>query len=199
MNEPLASAAGNAVEVLNAVEFLTGAHIDRRLFDVTVALGGELLVLGGLAKDDAEGRRRIEDAFSSGAAADLFGRMVSALGGPADFMERPESHLAAAPVVKPVAPERAGIVTAIDTRAIGIAVVELGGGRAKPEDTIDHAVGFTRLAGLGSTRRPRRPAGAGPRPRRCGGRPRRPLAPRDLHHRRHRAGKGAGGGRAGGG
>ena len=150
MNEPLASAAGNAVEVLNAVEFLTGAHIDRRLFDVTVALGGELLVLGGLAKDDAEGRRRMEDAFSSGAAADIFGRMVSALGGPPDFMARPETHLTAAPVVKPVAPERTGIVTAIETRAIGIAVVELGGGRAKPEDTIDHAVGFTRLAGLGS-------------------------------------------------
>jgi thymidine phosphorylase len=76
--------------------------------------------------------------------------MVAALGGPSDFMERPEAHLAAAPVVKPVAPERPGIVAAIDTRAVGIAVVELGGGRMKPEDTIDHAVGFTRLAGLGA-------------------------------------------------
>jgi thymidine phosphorylase len=150
MNQPLASAAGNAVEVLNAVEFLTGKHIDRRLFDVTVALGGELLVLGGVAKDDAEGRHRIEEAFSSGAAADLFGRMVAALGGPSDFVERPEAHLTAAPVVKPVAPERPGIVAAIDTRAVGIAVVELGGGRMKPEDAIDHSVGFTRLAGLGA-------------------------------------------------
>ena len=150
MNEPLASAAGNAVEVMNAVEFLTGKRIDRRLFDVTVALGGELLVLGGLAKDDGEGRRKIEAAFSSGDAADLFGRMVSALGGPSDFVERPEKHLAAAPVVKAIAPERAGIVTQIDTRAVGIAVVELGGGRSRAEDTIDHAVGFTRLAGLGT-------------------------------------------------
>ena len=150
MNQPLASAAGNAVEVLNAVEFLTGKHIDRRLFDVTVALGGELLVLGGLAKDEGEGRRKIEEAFSSGDAADLFGRMVAALGGPSDFVERPETHLAAAPVVKPVAPERPGIVAAIDTRAVGIAVVELGGGRMKAEDAIDHSVGFTRLAGLGA-------------------------------------------------
>ena len=150
MNEPLASAAGNAVEVMNAVEFLTGKRIDRRLFDVTVALGGELLVLGGLAKDDGEGRRKIEAAFSSGDAADLFGRMVAALGGPSDFVERPEKHLAAAPVVKAIAPERAGIVTQIDTRAVGIAVVELGGGRTKAEDAIDHAVGFTRLAGLGT-------------------------------------------------
>ena len=150
MNQPLASAAGNAVEVLNAVDFLTGKHIDRRLFDVTVALGGELLVLGGLAKDDAEGRHRIEEAFSSGAAADLFGRMVAALGGPSDFVERSEAHLAIAPVTTPVEQEHAGFVTAIDTRAIGIAVVELGGGRMKPEDTIDHSVGFTRFAGLGA-------------------------------------------------
>jgi thymidine phosphorylase len=149
MNEPLASAAGNAVEVLNAVEFLTGKHIDRRLFDVTVALGGELLALAGIAPDAADGRHRIEATFSSGDAADLFGRMVAALGGPADFMDRPESHLAAAPVDRPVEPERPGVVTAIDTRSIGIAVVELGGGRMRPQDQIDHAVGFTRLAGLG--------------------------------------------------
>jgi thymidine phosphorylase len=151
MNEPLASAAGNAVEVLNAVEFLTGKHIDRRLFDVTVALGGELLVLGGIAGDNGEGRRKIEDAFSSGDAADLFGRMVAALGGPADFVEHPEKHLAAAPVVRPIVPDRAGAVTQIDTRAIGIAVVELGGGRRTSEDAIDHSVGFTRLAGVGAT------------------------------------------------
>lgn len=150
MNEPLASAAGNALEVLNAVEFLTGAKIDQRLFDVTVALGGELLALAGLAADDAEGRAKIEAAFSSGDAADLFGRMVSALGGPDDFMEAPQRHLPAAPVVRSVLPDRTGVVTSIDTRAIGIGVVELGGGRMRATDMIDHAVGFTDLAGLGT-------------------------------------------------
>jgi thymidine phosphorylase len=150
MNEPLASAAGNALEVLNAVAFLAGKHIDRRLFDVTVALGGALLVIGGLAANDAEGRHRIEEAFSSGEAADYFGRMVAALGGPADFVERPERHLPGSPVVRPIEPERAGVVAAIDTRAIGVAVVELGGGRMRPEDRIDHAVGFSALAGLGA-------------------------------------------------
>ena len=150
MNEPLASAAGNAVEVMNAVEFLTGASIDRRLFDVTVALGGEVLSLHGLAADANEGRRKVETAFSSGDAADLFGRMVAALGGPGDFMERPGRHLLAAPLVRPIFPEDAGVVTGIETRAIGVAVVELGGGRMRAEDKIDHSVGFTELAALGA-------------------------------------------------
>jgi thymidine phosphorylase len=151
MNQPLASAAGNAVEVMNAVEFLTGARIDSRLQDVTVALGGELLALGGLAKDDGDGRHKIEAAFRSGRAAELFGRMTAALGGPADFMEKPSRYLKPAPVVRAIAPEKPGVVAAIDTRAIGIAVVELGGGRMRAADPIDHSVGFTALAGLGAT------------------------------------------------
>jgi thymidine phosphorylase len=151
MNEPRASAAGNAVEVQNAVDFLTGEHRDPRLYEVTVALAGEVLATGGLAADAADGRRKIEAAFASGKAADLFGKMVSALGGPADFVERSGKYLEAAPVVRAVTAEHPGVVTAIDTRAVGIACIELGGGRAKADDKIDHAVGFTRLAGLGTS------------------------------------------------
>ncbi len=150
MNQPLASAAGNAVEVMNAVDFLKG-NADRRLYEVTVALGGELLAANGLAADDADGRQKIEAAFSSGRAAEIFGRMVAALGGPTDFMEKPEAYLKAAPVVRPVTPERAGTIGEIDTRAIGIAVVALGGGRMRAEDSIDHAVGFSALASRGAT------------------------------------------------
>ena len=86
---------------MNAVDFLKG-NPDRRLYEVTVALGGELLASGGLADDDADGRKKIEAAFASGRAAEIFGRMVAALGGPADFMEKPEKHLKAAPLVRPV-------------------------------------------------------------------------------------------------
>jgi thymidine phosphorylase len=150
MNEPLASAAGNSVEVMNAVEFLTGARVDKRLHEVTVALGGELLALGGLAADDADGRKQIAAAFASGRAAEIFGRMVAGLGGPVDFVEKPTKYLKAAPVMRPAVAAREGIVTAIDTRAIGIAVVELGGGRLRAADAIDHSVGFTKLAGLGA-------------------------------------------------
>jgi len=107
-------------------------------------------VTGGLAVDLDEGRRKIADAFSTGRAAERFAQMVAALGGPADFVERPEKYLPAAPIVREVYPERAGIVQSIDTRAIGIAVVELGGGRRQASDAIDPAVGFTGLAALGA-------------------------------------------------
>lgn len=157
MSQPLASAAGNAVEIMNAVDFLTGKHVDRRLHEVTVALGAELLALGGIADDPDQGRSRIEEAFSSGRAADTFGRMVAALGGPADFVERAETYLKVAPVVVPALPSRSGFVAAIDTRAIGIAVVELGGGRARASDTIDPAVGFTGLVHIGDAVGPDRP------------------------------------------
>jgi thymidine phosphorylase len=159
MNEPLASAAGNAVEVLNAVEFLTGARIDERLWNVTVSLGGELLALGKLAGSDGEGRQIIEAAFRSGRAAEFFGKMVAALGGPRDFIDLPGKYLTPAPVVRDVFAKESGTVVAIDTRAIGLAVVELGGGRMRPSDTIDHSVGFTKLGGLGASVGRRSPLG----------------------------------------
>ncbi len=146
MNESLASAAGNAVEVINAVDFLTGRHRDPRLEAVTVALGAEVLVLGGLATDAIDGKRKIEDAFSAGRAAEVFGRMVEALGGPGGFVENAGSHLRLAPVTREVAPSRPGIVQSVDSRAVGIAIIEMGGGRARPDDRIDHGVGYTRLA-----------------------------------------------------
>ncbi|MEI2386227.1 thymidine phosphorylase [Breoghania sp. JC706] len=149
MNEPLASAAGNAVEVQNAVDFLTGRHIDNRLLDVTVALGGELLATGGFVADAREGADRIHAAFDSGRAAELFGQMVAALGGPADFMEKAEAYLPSSPVVREIRADDAGLVRAIDARAVGIAVIELGGGRRRAEDAIDPRVGFTQLAGIG--------------------------------------------------
>jgi thymidine phosphorylase len=159
MNEPLASAAGNALEVANACAFLTGAEIDPRLWDVTVALGGEALALAGLARDAAAGRRAVAEAFESGRAAERFARMVAALGGPADLLERFAEILPRAPVVRDVAPARDGVVTAIDARAIGLAVIGLGGGRRRVADRIDPAVGFDRLAGLGAHVSPDAPLG----------------------------------------
>jgi len=151
MNEPLASAAGNAVEVQNAVDFLKGTAIDNRLFDITVAQGGELLATGGLAADAEDGKDKMRTAFESGAAAEVFGRMVTALGGPADFMDKAELYLAKAPVQAPVYAEETGSVTGVDTRSVGLAVVALGGGRTAAHHVVDPAVGLTNLAGLGNT------------------------------------------------
>ncbi len=157
MNEPLASAAGNAVEVINAVDYLTGARREPRLHAVTLALGAELLALSGLASDAASARAALERALASGAAAERFERMVALLGGPRNFLAEARAALPAAPVVVPATPDRAGFVEAIDVRAVGLAVVELGGGRARASDAIDPAVGFTALAGLGAEVSPSAP------------------------------------------
>lgn len=159
MNEPLASAAGNAVEVAYTIDYLTGRRREPRFHDVTTALGAEMLVLGRLAPGIAQARSRIEDALASGRAAETFQRMVSALGGPSDLLDRPTKHLAPAPVVRPVPAARAGIVQAIATRRVGIGVVALGGGRIRPGDGIDHAVGFTGLAAVGERVDGTRPLG----------------------------------------
>jgi thymidine phosphorylase len=150
MNEPLASAAGNALEVWNAIDYLTGKSRDQRLHDVVMALGTELLVLAGKSATPAEAGARLSRALDSGSAAHCFQRMVSGLGGPKDLVVKPSKHLPAAPFVKAVAVEGGGTVTAIDTRLLGLAVIELGGGRRRIEDRIDHAVGLTRIAAIGS-------------------------------------------------
>ncbi len=150
MNEPLASAAGNAVEVRNAVDYLTGARRDARLDRVTMALGAELLALSGLAPDAPAGEASLKRALASGAAAERFERMVAGLGGPADFVSRAHALLPRAPVLVDATPEARGFVEEIDVRAVGLAVVELGGGRARAADAIDPAVGLTELAPVGA-------------------------------------------------
>lgn len=159
MSEPLASAAGNALEVAYALDHLAGRRREPRFHEVTVALGAEMLLLGRLAADLDKARAMIEQAFASGAAAERFARMVAALGGPTDLLEKPANHLAVAPVARPVFAEAAGTVAAIDTRAVGLAVVALGGGRVRPQDPIDHAVGIVALVGLGEEVGPDRPLG----------------------------------------
>ncbi len=149
MNEPLASVAGNALEVTNAIEFLKGDEVDSRLWDVTVALGGNVLASAGLAKDAADGAAKMTDVFQNGKAAEIFGRMVHALGGPPDILEDYQTHLPRAQIVQELCPAETGFVTAIDTRAVGMTVVELGGGRQKVTDPINPAVGLDWLAGLG--------------------------------------------------
>jgi thymidine phosphorylase len=150
MNEPLASAAGNGLEVRNAVEFLTGARQDARLKEVTLALCAEIALMTGKATTLDHARTLVEGALGSGKAAEHFGIMVEALGGPGDFIENMDIHLAPAPIVRDVFATGPGKVSAIDTRGVGMAVVALGGGRATPTDGIDHRVGFDRLAGLGA-------------------------------------------------
>jgi thymidine phosphorylase len=149
MSQVLGRSAGNAVEVRESVDHLTGAARDERLLEVTLALCAELLVLGGLHADPDGARAAALDALESGAAAERFAAMVAELGGPADLVDAPERHLPSAPVTRAVDPVSPGVVNAVDVRAVGIAIVNLGGGRAREDDRVDHSVGLTEVAALG--------------------------------------------------
>ncbi len=149
MNESLAPYAGNAVEVRGAIDYLTGKSRPARLHEVTMALCAEMLVLGKLAADEVEARQKLQAALDTGAATERFARMVVALGGPANLVENPDQHLAKAPIVVPAPALKSGYAAATDCRGIGLSVVSLGGGRRRPTDAIDFAVGLTELAGLG--------------------------------------------------
>lgn len=157
MDQPLASAAGNALEVRYAIDYLRGTRREPRFHEVVVALGAEMLTLGGLTSNVSAGVVAMNEALDSGAAAERFARMVRGLGGPRDLLERPERHLARAAVMVPVFPEQAGVVVGVDTRRVGMTVVALGGGRTRPQDAVDHAVGLTELAEVGDTVGPDRP------------------------------------------
>ncbi|HHF0551480.1 TPA: thymidine phosphorylase [Vibrio antiquarius] len=149
MNQVLASSAGNAVEVREAVRFLTGEYRNPRLLEVTMASCAEMLVLGKLAENTEDARVKLMEALDNGKAAACFGKMVAGLGGPADFVENYDNYLEKAEIIKPVYATETGIVAAMDTRAIGMAVVAMGGGRRVATDEIDYAVGFDEFIRLG--------------------------------------------------
>lgn len=153
MNQPLASAAGNAVEVQLAIDYLTGAHRDPRLHQVTTELAIDMLLCGQLYQTRAEAQQAVEHALQSGAAAERFARMVATLGGPNDLLERPQHHLATANIVRPVFADGNALasgdrVQSVDTRAIGMTVVGLGGGRRRASDKLNYAVGLSGLCGI---------------------------------------------------
>jgi thymidine phosphorylase len=149
MNESLAGSAGNSLEVLDAICFLKGEGDRPRLETVVMSLSAELLVLGGLAKDREQARRDLKRALDSGKAAKIFGQMVAGLGGPGDLVENPEQYLPPANVIADVPSSESGWIDQIDTRELGMAVVELGGGRVRVEDKIDHSVGLSEIVELG--------------------------------------------------
>ena len=149
MDQPLAPCAGNAIEVRCVIDALTGRALPDRLMTVTMALGVEMLRSAGLADDDGAARAMLDDALRSGRAAERFARMVAALGGPHDLLERADRSLPRAPVERVVHAPSDGVVARIDVRGLGLAVVSLGGGRQRADDTIDPAVGLHGLAPLG--------------------------------------------------
>lgn len=157
MNQVLGRTAGNAIETREAVDYLTGASREPRLHEVTLALAAELLVGVDLYPDLDAARVALQACLDDGRAAERFATMVRALGGPADLVERPEAHLPLPAVTLDVTPEHPGVIEQVDTRAVGIAVVDLGGGRRRPEDDVDPLVGLSDVMGLGEAVGPDQP------------------------------------------
>ena len=149
MGQVLGRSVGNAVEVHEALALLQGRACDARLLEVTRMLSAELLLIGGLADHTEDALSRVDAVLADGRALERFARMVTALGGPADFVERADAHLPAAPTQRAVLAARSGWVCGMATREIGLLVVELGGGRRQAGDAVDGRVGITHLTTVG--------------------------------------------------
>ena len=150
MNQILGSTAGNALEVMETLDYLTGKYRELRLHQITLELGANMLMLGGLHPDKASAVAALEHSLSSGKAAEIFAKMVAALGGPADLIEKPQQYLATASVVQDIIAPQSGYLQYQDTVGLGMAVVRLGGGRSHPGQQIDPAVGFSHILPTGS-------------------------------------------------
>ena len=149
MNQPLVPSLGNALEVAEVMRVLTGTA-QGPMVEICAALGGDLLALAGVAKDADDGARRIRAAIADGRAADHFGGMIAAQGGPLRFVEDWARFLPEATVIREVTARDSGYITAIDGEALGLAVVALGGGRQVESDLVDPAVGLSSVLPLGA-------------------------------------------------
>ncbi len=149
MSQVLGTTAGNSIEIIESIDYLTGQSQDPRLHQVVVDLGAELLILSGISNDLEDARSQMNRGLDSGLAAEYFEKMVVALGGPSDLLSHPHQHLKAAAVTQAIYPEKQGYIAEMDVRAIGNIVVELGGGRKRAQDPVDHSVGLSQIKAIG--------------------------------------------------
>ena len=150
MSQVLGRNAGNALEVRETIDYLTGAYRDPRLDEVVLTLATAMLALAGIEKDRQAAGNLLQSALDQGQATRVFVEMTTALGGPPDLIERTDHYLPSSPVIKPVFLKGEGYVAGIDVRLVGNVIVALGGGRRRIEDSIDHSVGLTDIAGIGA-------------------------------------------------
>ena len=148
MDQPLGSAAGNAIEVQHALNYLTGIR-EPRMHEVVIALGSLVLIDAGLAKDNADAKQKLETSLTNGTALEKFARMISALGGPTDFCENSTKYLVAAPVIREITAVRSGWIASVGAKELGMSVVVLGGGRTQPGAPVDWRVGVSAIPSVG--------------------------------------------------
>jgi len=149
MNQVLGVTAGNALEMFETVQYLTGEFIDPRLHAVVKSLATAMLINSGLALDTSSAEHQINQALDSGKAAEIFDKMVAALGGPTNYIEQPWASMQQANVIVDIKAAQSGYLAQMNTRDIGMSVVGLGGGRTAPGQLVDHTVGFDAILPLG--------------------------------------------------
>ncbi|MBE7448028.1 MAG: thymidine phosphorylase [Kofleriaceae bacterium] len=148
MDAPIGHAVGNALEIAESIDVLSGGGpADTR--ELTVVLGGEMLLLAGVARTADEGQARIAHALDDGSALAVFRRVVAAQGGDPAVCDRPGEVLPRARHQWPVRAPRAGAIAAIDAEDVGMAALVLGAGRRTKDDVIDPAAGVVLACGLG--------------------------------------------------
>ena len=150
MNQVLGQTAGNAVEIVETVDYLTGTYREARLHQVVMALAAQMLVAANIAKNTEHGRDLAQSALDSGKAAEIFEQMIAALGGSNNFLSTYKEELTSANVIENICAQQSGFITSVETRDIGMAVVALGGGRLDHHQSVDHSVGFTDILPKGT-------------------------------------------------
>lgn len=150
MSEVLGTTAGNAVEVLEVVEYLTNTARDPRLHEVVMVLATQMLLLIGLADSRQDAEQKLNNALDGGYAAEKFSSMIQAQGGPADFLDRSQRYVSLGSVTQAIFPHAGGYIQAVDGQSLGNLIVGLGGGRRQVGDVLDYGVGFEQVRGVGT-------------------------------------------------
>jgi thymidine phosphorylase len=145
------------VAVRETVDFLAGRSRDARVLDLVLSVTAEMVTMAGVESGVAKARALALAKLEDGAAAAYFDRMIAALGGPSGFVAKAETYLPKAAVIRPVFAETKGYVSGMDAGAVGHALVELGGGRRRPDDEIDLSVGFSDFIQVGDAASSERP------------------------------------------
>jgi thymidine phosphorylase len=150
MNQPLGTTVGNALEIQETIDYLTGKYREPRLHEVTITLAARMLLTSKIASNIQQATDLAESALASGKAAEIFGEMITAMGGPADLMSNGENFLPKANIIKTITTSQSGYISTMDTRAIGMALVEMGGGRVDHNQSLDYSVGFSDIKPKGT-------------------------------------------------
>lgn len=150
MNQVLGDSAGNALEIIETVDYLTGKYREPRLHNVVVKLAQGMLINTGLAQSDQDALTQINQVLASGKAAELFSKMIAGMGGPTDLLDNPWNSMQQAAIVKDITAPCDGYIASMETRDIGLMIVEMGGGRTANDQEIDHRVGLDKVKPIGT-------------------------------------------------